>query len=147
MSDLIIGKNSVEYRFRPQSEDPKAAVQFAKFMDLRRILFHPDPARREGLLPSPFDSPEMSTFVSDSLDQLVAAMFQQGIKEIIGLHVTISNPQGDEWVMACDVLGEGERTVQSSLERTLPGVQSLEEAYQRVEKNKGTSDWLDLHWE
>ncbi len=147
MSDLIVGKNSVEYRFRPQSEDPNAAVQFAKFMDLRRFLFHPDPARRKGLLPPPFDSPEMSSFVSDGLDQLVAAMFAQGVKEIIGLHVSITNPQPDAWEMNCDVLGEGGVTVQSNLKRTLPGVHSLEEAYKRVEKNKGTADWLGLHWE
>jgi hypothetical protein len=147
MSDLIVGKNSVEYRFRPQSEDPKAAIQFAKFMDLRRFLFHPDPARRKGLLPPPFDSPEMSGFVSDGLDQLVAAMFQQGVKEIIGLHTSISNPQNGVWEMTCDVLGEGGQSVQSSLRRSIPGVHSLEEAYKRVEKNKSTSDWLDLHWE
>lgn len=147
MSDLIVGKNSVEYRFRPQSEDPKAAIQFAKFMDLRRFLFHPDPARRKGLLPPPFDSPEMSGFVSDGLDQLVAAMFQQGVKEIIGLHTSISNPESGVWEMTCDVLGEGGQSVQSSLRRSIPGVHSLEEAHKRVEKNKSTSDWLDLHWE
>ncbi len=147
MSDLIVGKNTVEYRFRPQSEDPKAAVQFAKFMDLRRLLFHPDPMRRKGILPPPFDSPEMSGFVSDGLDQLVAAMFQQRVKEIIGLHITITNTQGDEWNMTCDVLGEGSQTVQTTLQRKIPGAHSLEDAYRRVERNKNTSDWLDLHWE
>lgn len=146
LSDLVVGKNAIEYRFRPQSEDPNAAIQFAKFLDLKRILFNPDEQRRTKILPKPLDDPALSSFLSEGMDHLVSAMYAQGIKEVVGLHVRLENPGSSQWNFLADVLGDGGQIAQSSLTRTIPTARPISEVWQRVDRNRNMKDWLELSW-
>jgi hypothetical protein len=146
LSDLILSQNSVEYRFHPQADDPKAALQFAKFMDLRRILFHPDAGRRMSLLPAPFDDPRLSTFLSDGFDLLVAETFKQGIKEILGFHIRVSNPEPNQWTLEADVLDDQNRVAATSLQREIAGVKRIDEIWRQVQANRNIKYWLEMDW-
>lgn len=146
LSDLVVARNAIEYRFRPQSEDPNAATQFAKFMDLRRILFHPDAERRTTLLPKPLDDPALADFLNEGLDSLVSAMYAQGIKEVVGMHIRLENPSPGLWNFKSDVLGEGGKMAESSLSRTIPTARPISEVWERIHRNRAQKDWLDIEW-
>ncbi|MBK7496229.1 MAG: hypothetical protein IPI28_12870 [Candidatus Omnitrophica bacterium] len=88
----------------------------------------------------------MADFLNEGLDSLVSAMYAQGIKEVVGMHIRLENPSPGLWNFKSDVLGEGGKMAESSLSRTIPTARPISEVWERIHRNRAQKDWLDIEW-
>ncbi|NUN97505.1 MAG: hypothetical protein HUU16_15185 [Candidatus Omnitrophica bacterium] len=147
MSELFLSKTLLELRYLPRSDRKPAEEQIRKYMDLRRTILYPDRRERLALLPTRFREGQVSEFLSDGLDHLVAAIHAQGMKEVVGLNLWVRNDPPKQWTLEMEAIGPAGERVMVSRAAELPDAPPLEDSWKKLDRNRAITGWLDLEWE
>jgi hypothetical protein len=143
-STLAVLKHSLAFEFKPKSSDKAAALEYSKFLGIKRMLLVPGGARRSKLLPVLSKDEKVLDFLQEGLDRLAAAIFKQGIQDITALEVRLSDEHAPLWSVTARVADNSGKVAQAACEKDLPGVPGLEEIWKKLDSKRTAADWLDF---
>jgi hypothetical protein len=144
LSDADLARDKFTVHYSPRSEDPKAAAEYRKFSDLKRLLLYPDPEGRGRLMPALVQAPEMVDLIQEALDTLAAAVHESKTEEVVGIQMELLQMNATQWVVSLKAENSRGETLSSSVKQEIPGSRSIEEAWSRIEAGSGKGAWLDF---
>jgi len=145
LSEMVVTKNSLDFRLQPQSENSKAVDQILDFLNFKRILLHPDRSRRMKLVPSALRDGGVGHFLSDVFDQLAEAIHTEDLGEIGELNIRVEQ-DGSHWIAAVEVVDRQKKRAIAQHEADLPDSADIDGVWNHLKRAHEGSSWLELDW-